>query len=185
MPSNVDIGSRVRLLRLLTKLNRKEFCQKFNLKESTLSAIELGRLSLSEKKLQELLDIFFSEGINASAQWLLSGEGASPKEIIALKNELKATEEQLSIIMPDNSMSPIFEKGDYIGGTFCELNESLAGQKCILQREDKSPQVCIIRKMGEEFIAHILNSASGEPQFFKIDKKSLRVAKVQWIKKMD
>lgn len=177
-----EIGQRIRSLRMMTRRNRREFSEEFHFNQSTLTALEFGRMSLSKEQLKKLLEIFSSEGIRVSPSWIFSGEGVAPKRLSAQPDEAREEDNSIVIVMEDESMSPFYEKGDYVGGNFSPLTPALSGQRCIIKFDDGSVKIRIIHKGKDHYIIQAANPLSEGHQFSVIDEKNIKVAKINWHK---
>ena len=133
--------------------------------------------------MEELLKIFSSEGVAVSSQWILTGEGTSPHKEGRNSDPSHVSENSISETMEDDSMSPLFDKGDFLGGVFCEFNGVLSGEKCILQFDDGSRKVCMVHKIGDQYISQVINFLGKELQFVPINEKTTKVAKITWYRK--
>lgn len=74
-------GKRLKYLREITRLSRRAFALKHGISPGTLQNWEEGRYEcgLTEKTVAKLIHIFQFENIVCSTNWLLYGEGSSPK----------------------------------------------------------------------------------------------------------
>ncbi len=124
-------GDRIKALRNSLGISRKEFAEKHGFSDSTLSAIEHSVRHLTSAQLQKLIGIFLREGLPCSEEWILTGNG----EVLLNKGQMekasfcffdpileevklfqKHNPHSLVIQMKDESMSPLYEKQDYVGG---------------------------------------------------------------------
>ena len=74
-------GIRLKYLRELTRLSRRAFGLKHDTSPGTLQNLEDGRYKrgIAEKLGMKLINIFKTEGIEVTLNWLLYGEGDEPK----------------------------------------------------------------------------------------------------------
>lgn len=74
-------GTRLKQVREITRLSRRAFALKHGLSPATLQNWEEGRYErgLTEKVALNLIQIFQTENINLSIEWLLYGEGSPPQ----------------------------------------------------------------------------------------------------------
>lgn len=164
MDSREKTGERIKVARSLTGYgNRKDFCAHFDIPYDTLDAWERGKNPLTPKGAKRITDILRSVGIYCSGDWLMKGEGLSPrplKEILPEmglslfdslnlfeKNMTLATEistfttlnkDSIITIMRDDSMLPFYEKGDYVGGIRLRGEDIFHAlhKKCIVESLD-------------------------------------------------
>src|SRR5688572_4783461 len=117
--------------------NRRDFCSHFDISYDTLDAWERGKNPLTPKGAKRIVDILNSVGIYCSGDWLMKGEGLSPrplKEILPeigvdLSDSLNLFQKNITLsaeistfttlnkdsiitIIKDESMLPFYEKGD-------------------------------------------------------------------------
>lgn len=124
-------GDRIKALRNSLGLSRKEFAEKHGFSDSTLKAIEYSAFHLKPIQLRKLIEIFLREGLACSEEWIQTGKG----EVLLNKEKIdkdysslfdpttleaklfqKHNPRSLVIQLADNSMSPFYEKQDYVGG---------------------------------------------------------------------
>lgn len=82
--NNIDIekttpSERLKYIRLKTRLSRSEIQNKHKLSEATLKAWENGAAKITEKGLKRCINIYRKEGVVLSKEWVMTGEGISPK----------------------------------------------------------------------------------------------------------
>ncbi|EFP95199.1 hypothetical protein [Vibrio caribbeanicus] len=129
-------GERIRSARNLSGLTRQQLLDKYGLNTNTLQSWELERNKLSAKGAKKLAEVFESEGLKVSQEWLLFGEGLPPQtkffdsgeeffqtsisEDEAIQNEInffkKNNKQAIVKVVPDDSMEPVFSKHSYVGG---------------------------------------------------------------------
>jgi hypothetical protein len=158
-------GERVRYLReTLLGLKRKKFCLRHPIiGEGTLLNWEYARYGgLSMKGAYALQEIFQEEGIlNCTIEWLLHGIGETPtlmytyqhlshEKDFSTKASIEPEDEKIKkeinlfyihhpnaihTIIADDLMQPHYNRGDYVAGIKCDLNnlEGLIRQACIIQ----------------------------------------------------
>src|SRR3990167_804518 len=78
--SPVARGNRLRSLRMMTSLSRKEVYQKFSLSSSTQQSWEDAKAGgLTRKGAKRAVEVFRKAGVRCSEDWLLYGVGAPPQ----------------------------------------------------------------------------------------------------------
>jgi transcriptional regulator with XRE-family HTH domain len=157
-------ASRIKSLRLMSGLSRRDFCLKHNISENTLTAIELDKLKLSQKQLYKLLEAFHQDGISCSEEWVISGEGQFPylekygKErnqnielnIFEDLSFIKKNRHNVIVVcVEDNAMEPYYKIGDYLIGLYIDDISSLSGQKCLVKLDDKFVPRFLFQKDGQ------------------------------------
>lgn len=157
-------ASRLKYVReQLLRLTRPAICKKYGLSKDSLTAWENGRISLTEKAIDKCIKIFTAENLIVMREWLLTGEGEGPEfsfhfnryiRTAQTENNDEADEQTLLIkeveyfksltansivvLMPDDTMLPFYQRGDYVGGRFVAKDEILhcVGKNCIVQDSD-------------------------------------------------
>ena len=161
MDSREKTAERIKVVRSLAGYsNRKDFCSHFDIPYDTLDAWERGKNPLTLKGAKRIIDILRSAGIYCSEDWLMKGEGFSPrplKEILPEmeidpsdslnlfeKNITLATEiatfttlnkDSIITIIRDESLLPFYEIGDYVGGVRLRGDDIInaVNKKCIVE----------------------------------------------------
>jgi len=160
--SPAERGERVKRLRNLANLSRKEFCDILpDVNGHTLKGWEIGRYGgLTRKGAEKVLKVVATKGVSCSIDWLLYGIGAGPTVFVdyekdafpvASPNKPNPSEENRKIaeelalfkqhyknvidfIVADDAMLPAYAIGDYIAGikVFGEEIALLVGRDCIV-----------------------------------------------------
>ncbi|MFA6409692.1 MAG: helix-turn-helix domain-containing protein [Gammaproteobacteria bacterium] len=160
--SPIERGERVKRLRNLANLTRKEFCDaSSDVNVHTLKGWEIGRYGgLTRKGAEKVLPIVAAKGVSCSIDWLLYGIGAGPtvfgdyekdsspaiassttkepKESHKIAKELALFKQHyknvVDFIVADDGMLPHYVVGSYIAGVkvFGEDIASLVGRDCIV-----------------------------------------------------
>lgn len=148
---NVDtIAARIRFLRELTRLSRRDVCNKYKLPEISLRSWENGNLPVTDKAITRLLNIYSKEGVVVAFNWVKFGKGETPTINYDkyFNNVNKTNEDDLFDVLSffrqkydktyflqisDNSMSPIYNLGDLvIAVSTSDVPEKLNGKDCII-----------------------------------------------------
>ena len=157
----LERGKRIKLARNLSGLTRKDVFEKYCINPNTMRAWEKGTNLLTENKASTIIEMFAQEGINITTEWLLYGEnpevpkdpGISSvnqnlKDAINLRGDLKILEEvnffldnnnnSVSCLISDETLSPMFSVGDYVGGikSIGKKIIELVGEFCIVITTD-------------------------------------------------
>ncbi len=139
------IGFRIRAVRILTGLNQEEFSKIYGLPYISLKNWEQGKFTPRSESIATYLMAIESAGIRVDPDWLYFGSGPGPIYLNAnakVKEEMTASEldkniaffkEQLQsrglnpVIshVDDNSMLPVFKRGDLLGGMVLSRREVL------------------------------------------------------------
>lgn len=163
----LEVGKRVKLARLMANLNRKQMEAKYNINRHTLVSWEKGANFLTETKARELIDIFSKEQVKITLEWLLYGNDSTYNatslnqnnqhltNVSTIQRSLESSEEMnyleemnyfcntnpqsITTKITDNCLSPIFNKGDYVGGIkiFDQNLIKLVGTFSIITLEDQ------------------------------------------------
>ena len=157
-------AKRLLVLREMTGLSRDKFHQRYGIARGTLQNWESARFGgLTSKGARTILIAFQAEGIQADLQWLLHGIGPAPcitqasgitqnanplahleaQESQAIAEELLIfrnhnNDEVIDFVIPDDSMTPLFQKGDYVAGVrrYQDKMEEVVGLNCIVQTKE-------------------------------------------------
>ena len=156
-------AKRLLVLREMTGLSRDKFHQRYGIARGTLQNWESARFGgLTSKGARTILIAFQAEGIQADLQWLLHGIGPAPltqasgitqnanplahleaQESQAIAEELLIfrnhnNDEVIDFVIPDDSMTPLFQKGDYVAGVrrYQDKMEEVVGLSCIVQTKE-------------------------------------------------
>lgn len=158
---SIQCGKRLKQARLLAGLSRRALEERFNISANTIQAWEIARNPLSLKGAVKLASIFKDVGLYCTSDWLLTGEGVSPR----LYNELSTSDASLTaedisfylaeeeamgkeiscfqkvnydaivVNIIDDAMEPKYSIGDYVGGKrrYKEKIITAIGLDCIIQ----------------------------------------------------
>ncbi len=180
----LERGKRIKLTRTLAGLTRKEVFEKHDISPNTMRAWEKGINILTENKASTLVEIFAQEGVNITTEWLLYGEdpgltnkaginNANPdlKDAINFRSDLKILDEvtyfldnninSVSCLITDESLSPQFSVGDYVGGIKSVGKKiiELVGEFCIIITNDERvfPKKIFMHKEKNFFVIGDIN----------------------------
>lgn len=145
-------GERLRKIRNLANLSRKELCNTPELKLNTYKGWELGRFGgLPVDGAERVIKRVTKEGVICSVEWLLYGKGQEPyiipqstgdfdqlgteiilKEIMVFQSFYP---DAVYIEIKDDALSPLYVIGDYVAGirVFGENINAIVNQACIVQ----------------------------------------------------
>lgn len=129
---------RIRVAISLTGLKTFDFAKKSGIPKQTLWTWETGKIDLKQKAAIRLSEALSRFNVECSPTWLLTGQGEPPKVIEdapngILQNACELDREEISVVkeiayfrslnpnnivvgIRDNSMSPFYKNGDYVGG---------------------------------------------------------------------
>ncbi len=194
---NQSVPARIKGIRMQLCLSRKKFEEITGISANTLQSWEAGKNHLTEKgalKLSQALEVV---GLTCTVEWLLNGDGIPPRvqssatdcwqEDEKLLKEVMYFETNnpspiVSIVM-DDSMSPIYELGDYVAGSLrdgCEA-EKLIGCNCIVTIDSG---LTMIRKLNkgtnDQLNLYSINLDTNAENAFVLDCKIQRIAQVIW-----
>ncbi|MYM59071.1 hypothetical protein GTG28_07530 [Vibrio sp. OCN044] len=175
-------GERIRTARNLSGLTRQHILDKYGLNTNTLQSWELGRNKLSAKGAKKLAEVFESEGMKISQEWLLYGEGLPPQtkffaaeeeryqasisEDEAIQNEINFfrnnNKNSIVKIVLDDSMEPTFQRQSYVGGVLISNtdHELFVGKNCIVET---STGDTVIRRVHQAIKTRTYNLSSINP----------------------
>lgn len=130
------IGIRLHAARVMTGQNREEFAEQLEIPAASIKNWELGRVLPREDAIILMLDTLKQSGVFVSQEWVLLGSGTGPNYIETTtfeqqENLHEIVTEQVNLFkkiqrvrgfnpviatVADSSMTPIYVKGDLIGG---------------------------------------------------------------------
>lgn len=187
-----SIGDRIKYIRSeLLKMSRKEVHNKHGLSPDTLAAWENGKINVSENSINRCIDIFNSEEVIVSREWLVTGEGLNPrfhfdlsryfKNNPAINSDSKEEEDSILLareveffrslspnsvtgIISGDNMLPLYAKGDYVGGRlkYNEIIEECVGKDCIIYSQTEE---FYIRRLQKNPHTNNYNLASLNPNY--------------------
>lgn len=157
-------GQRLKRLRKITGLSRKDFALRYQISPGTLQNWETARFGgLSEKGAHMMITAFKTEGVFCSFEWLMYQAGHGPKldhmeqpsqtGLTSSKNTSTANEDlavflqnnpnAVHLWVEDQTMAPYFQKGILVAGTKKTGNglSECIGHVCITQIQDQSTPV--------------------------------------------
>ena len=156
-------GRRIKLVRNMLGLSRRELEERFLISSNTLQAWESDKNTLTDKGAKKLNNIFIKLGLLCTEDWLLTGKGEVPillhdvspllsemNEDICILREIEAFKainpNPIVVIINDDGMEPIYFIGDFVGGnkkTDLQI-DSLIGENCIVET---FPGDTLVRKL--------------------------------------
>tara|TARA_Y100000991_G_C21927430_1_gene329301 strand:- start:59 stop:685 length:627 start_codon:yes stop_codon:yes gene_type:complete len=163
---------RLKKLRKMTQLSRKDFCDKYNMSSGTLQNWETARFGgLTEKGARLIITFLKQENIICSFEWLMFQAGQPPKlthtshppsqnkpapqgsDIIHEINyfyKLHAT--SFHTVIQDDSMEPVFKKGWTVCGEKYDRSVwyKVTHQDCIVQLTNRDPIVRHVRPTQQD-----------------------------------
>lgn len=165
---------RLRRLRNLANLSRKEMCKYADIKPDTLIGWEVARHGgLTENGAKKVVFSLTKQGVQCTVEWLLYGIGKGATVIenfsevsksLAKKTTIITDEEKqiikellffkkhnpdaIDFMVPDDSMDTPYSKGDYVAGIkrYKDKFHTAIGLDCIIQTADGK---LLLRKLLE------------------------------------
>jgi transcriptional regulator with XRE-family HTH domain len=156
-------AERLKRVRNLANLSRIEMCVGTNLNVNTLKGWEISRFGgLSKNGAEKIVARLASVGVICSVDWLMYEIGDAPQVNLSFTTEIpieimepNLTEEKekklmteelllfrshtsksLDYIITDDSMSPMFEKGDMVAGVKVKNPQETVGKPAIVTLQD-------------------------------------------------
>ncbi len=168
-----NIGARFRSARsLVPNLNRKSFCERYEINRYTMQSWENGLHVSKGKNVEKFIEALAREGVFCTSEWLFDGTGEPARPLNGPNGAHKTTEEAhtlgpsekfLSIIedlrrshqhlgqelvvttINDDAMAPKFAKGDTVIGLRANFANDRFHQKyCIIEL---TPERRIVRRV--------------------------------------
>lgn len=176
-------GERVKFVRSILGLTRGSFEESTHISRNTLQAWENNKISLKSKSAMRLSNALTQLGLLCTEEWLINGIGSPPKfyreeeanlfedlsHSVSITKEIAAfksiNRNSLVIMISDDSMLPIYNYGDFVGGIKCNNNFiSLIGKNCIVETAEGYTLVRRLLKdeESENYILYCLNPLTCE-----------------------
>ena len=200
-------ASRLKRMRRLTFLSRKEFAKKHAFSPGTLQNWETARFGgLTEKGARLILKAFKQEGIFCSYEWLMLGVGdgpvfakssresvqnsASARSLpgVGVAQELRFFMQvhpgAVSIQLPDDSLEPYMSKGDWLCGVSCNIarRDEILGKLCILELKDGGAVVRYVKEITlDGLVSFVAANPFSSAQFLQEENVLVRrVVPILW-----
>ena len=208
--NNSTISERVKDLRKDFRFSRKYLSDRYGIPQITLQKIENSERKITEQSLHKIINIYKSDNILVTREWILNGTGEKPRYIfpdnpitdnflqdfidkdeLAINREIEFFEKNNPnskvIILEDNDMAPYYKKGDYVGGIeiSSEKYENLSSIDCIVLVKGQNSYLLRTVDIDDEntFRLSIKNRKSNnmKPVIYKAN--IIYAAPIVWIRK--
>jgi transcriptional regulator with XRE-family HTH domain len=196
------IGNRIRYLRTLIGIDRREMEARYQIKVTSLDKWENGKTNILPKNIARLISIALDHSIECTSEWLISGEGPPPKTITSSiltsqqsgigntptdmmrdLNYLKNTYPNLiTMTIIDEAMAPFYLPGDYVAGNVINLEKlkEYLNIACIVHTADGKERLRNIGySNGSWFLYGNYLKHKGTP-FLEANIELTKVAPVFW-----
>ena len=201
-------GDRLKHLRSILRVSRAYLQEKYNLPEVTLKSWENGTTKLTKSGAERCVEIYRTEGMIVSPDWIIEGVGLDPTSTVTVSHyfatptskDLPLEDDEILMvrdanlfkeshpnavvmIVSNDDMRPFYRPGDYIGGKMRSGIEIdyIIGKDCI-----------VYLKNGERFFRRLIKNSKGsynltclnpneetaEPVLYRVDIQS--AAAVIW-----
>ncbi len=150
-------GERLKRVRNLSNLSRKEFCDLCEININTLKGWEIGRYGgLPRDGAVKIIEAVKTKNIHSDLNWLLHGEGSEPiieninnqQLIISEINlfEKLVNTKILSCQILDDAMAPQYNQNNWVTGRILDLDnlEEFINKICIVKFDNN----ILVRKIG-------------------------------------
>lgn len=195
-------GYRLRELRQLMRLKRYELSKLVGVSVTSISLWEHATTGkgLTEEGAQKVAKTAKNEGYNCSIPWLLYGIGDSPEFVglksfpekqitksgnldkeIEIKYFLSSSDSAVVVEVTDNSMYPTFEKGDWVGGLWKKIENSLDAKKKYIVKIGDNLQVRMIRPTNQFNLYDLYSLSFSENSIHPLELKGMKLEKVAQI----
>ena len=163
---------RLKKLRKMTQLSRKDFCSKYKLSQGTLQNWETARFGgLTEKGAKIMTKCLLSEGIICSFEWLMFQAGTAPRLINQLQQKQASSNRtsnhtiidelnyfysqhpsSFHTVISDDSMEPIYKKGFTVCGEKYDqaVWYKVTNQNCIVKLSNREALVRHVRPISND-----------------------------------
>lgn len=170
-------GDRLKHIRSLLRVTRAYLQSKYSIPEVTLKSWENGTTKLTQSGAERCVEVYRSEGMVLSVDWILHGVGIDPKTSVSVSHyfalpttkDLPIEDDEFAmirdadlfkenhpraaiIIVSNDDMRPFYKPGDYVGGNM-RYGDDLHGainKDCI-----------IYLKNGERFFRRLIKNGAG------------------------
>lgn len=136
------VGERIRSARMQLGYSRRAFADKFGISGATLQAWEDGKYDIPLKGIARYVDALYKAGLATTQEWFINGIGLPPRPVGTHLQDINNTDNFINsdilsedeiilrevaffeainnnpaiIVVSDDTMLPVFEIGDYVGG---------------------------------------------------------------------
>lgn len=204
--SLIERGNRLKQLREMCGLTQNAIEKKYGIKAGTQTIWENARrYGLSPKSAQTILKVFNQEGVICHLDWILHGKGLPPIKRMISNDSLRTNEllddndsiinemhdfiqthpGAIDFIMHDDSMSPVFQTGDYLIGMQLkdEKIEAAVGHDCIAQLASGEIVVRKIKSYDKSkgYTLSCYNESADQPYLYNVSL--LSAAPICWHRK--
>lgn len=206
-------GKRVKILRMLTGLSRREFEEVLGISSNTMQSWEAPKkegAGLTEKGARRVVSAISKLNIVCSYEWILTGVGNGPMLVgpMIQENQLqipsvdwgfaesilkeiaffKSVNQQAVVTaVTDDGMHPFFSIGDYVGGRKTVLNDyaNFVGKNCIVET---SEGLALVRRLlryesSSSNVIICLNQDTRVKDYVLCNLQIASVAEVVWHRK--
>lgn len=163
--SPLERGKRLKLLRSMTGLSKKEFCKKYKISSTSLHYWENAASNgISKKGALKVVKNLHMDGVHCTIAWLSHGLGIHPQFIdVRYAENITVSDDQealnisdikiihyeierfrqlnsgaIAFAIVDDGMDPFYRINDYVGGKRQLTNfNRFIDQDCIIETEDK------------------------------------------------
>lgn len=202
----IERGKRLKLCRGILKKTLKELRDTHQVSIGALSNWESGTSPITEKNVHKIMSFLAAEGLIASKEWLLEGQGDLPyvytpqedvgsskpafdltshflffKEIDSFK---KNHPEMLVTVVRDDGMAPFLRVGDYVGGPILSKSDyaNENGRICILEIQTGEFIIRQLFLQGDKIFLLCVNP-KGEQDFLFLEEAPLSVAPLTFMRR--
>ena len=201
---NKIIGERLKSARMQLNFSRREFAKICGFSAATLQAWEDGKYPVPKKSIIKYVEALFNCGLITTPEWFINGAGLPPRPYS--KNQVKTTsknervlkeilffekenEDSIIVSIPDNSMLPFYDEGDFVGGIVVseEQIKKYLGSVCIVTL---STGETLVRKlkagtMEQSYNLISTNLDTDTTSAFILNCKIDQIAQVVWHRKIE
>lgn len=206
-------GERLKHIRKLIRLSRNEIAEKYKISPNTLKFWESAKTDISEKALNECIEIYRAEGMLFNKEWILTGFGIPPTSFIDMGKKInRQSSVQLIdsnandflliqevkffkdlyidgtiMIVPNDDMLPFYKAGDYVAGRWLlvEKIDQAISKDCIIQLSSGEKYFRRLVKDGNShYNITCLNPMDTRNQPVIYDVEIISIAPIIWHRKI-
>ncbi|KTC83734.1 helix-turn-helix transcriptional regulator [Legionella brunensis] len=209
----VTTGERIKSARMQLGFSRKAFEEKFGIPAATLQAWESGKYEISTKGINRFVEALYKAGLATTPDWFIRGIGLAPRLIESTSTTLfrklnsefdpDLTEDEIIlkevdffeqinpnpmiIVISDDTMEPIFNIGDYVGGNLIPGRYAYRyiGSLCIVELHNNEFFIRRVNRGTKPNLFNLvcINMDTTSENCYLLDKEIISLAQIVWHRK--
>lgn len=201
MASSKARAERLKKLRKMAKVPRRQLAECHNISAGTIQNWESNRCGLTEKGARTILGALRKEGVVCSYEWLMLGIGQEPSVQLEGNQAAHTTNDEMatstitsdlsfykklyphanSLIIKDDSMSPLLYPKDAVVAFKLDCWQEAAGKLCILEFSQGYKLIRFVSRILNKSVRfYAANMTSHAPQLHGESEDVVSVSAVKW-----